>query len=303
MTTLTISVVITTYNRPLKLMRCIEAAHSQHIKPHEVIVVNDGSTMDYSQFKLNATKQFEVIWVDQPNGGVSSARNLGASLATGAFVAFCDDDDYWLPNHITVLTDEIIHKKGVPGIYHTYRQDLVGHTVSSPAISRKPENATWQEHYVTRGEMILCCTCMHRDITKFSPFPTGVKYAEDHEQRLIALEKYPCFPIEQRTVIVDRTDESATNRPIQEISRIYRRRFQQLFANPHIRPFIRYGYRQKALFRWTSLELSEASISGQKSFLSLWLTLLFRVRSMSNAKTMLLQLIWHYAHNRNKQTT
>ena len=54
--------------------------------------------------------------IDQPNQGVSAARNHGARLATGEFIAFCDDDDYWLPNHIETLQALILNQDCQPGI-------------------------------------------------------------------------------------------------------------------------------------------------------------------------------------------
>lgn len=288
----TISVVITTFNRPDKLLRCLKAAVNQTSPSHEIIVVNDGSSADYRECKGYAQNDPNVIWLDQPNAGVSAARNHGVDHSTGNFIAFCDDDDYWLPNHLETLHQIINQQNSKPAIYHTHRRELRGKEWHDPPIHHKRADITWQEHYITKGEMIPSATCMHNEVARYSPFPVGIKYAEDHEQRLIALADFPCFPSMTRTVVMDRTDESATNRSIHEIAAIYRGRFHTMFRNPTIRNHIRRTFRHQMLYRWTSLELSEAIQRTPKQFPGLWLKAGFRIRSWSNIKTWVMNFIW-----------
>ena len=167
----TISAVITTYNRPDKLIRCLQGIQAQSNPPLETIIVHDGSSADYNDCKALIANEPTMTWVEQANQGVSVARNHGVSRAKGKFIAFCDDDDYWLPHHIAVLHQEISKQKATPGIYHTFRRELIEATLLDPPIHTKPKEITWQEHYITQGEMILCCTCIHQDVATFSPFP------------------------------------------------------------------------------------------------------------------------------------
>ena len=289
----TLSVVVTTYNRPAKLLRFLESVAEQSMKPDEVIVINDGSTADYSESKHFIQSADNIQWVDQENAGVSAARNHGASKATGEFIAFCDDDDYWLPEHLSILGRAIEQSNQAPGLYHTQRRELRGNQYSDPPVYERPAGWTWQEHYITLGEMIPSATCMHRDIIQFSPFPVGIKYAEDHEQRLIALSRYPCFPLPERTVIMDRTDESATNTSATNLASIYTARFRHMLNHQAIRPYVRRKIRNRALYRWTSLELTEISQTNPRHFLKAWLKSLFLVKSEGNLKTWALQFIWH----------
>ena len=95
----TVSVVIPAYDRPGFLPIAIESALSQTLKPHEIIVVDDGSLTDLKEI----TEQFGplVRFYRLPiNGGANSARNRGVELASGELVAFLDDDDVWLPEKL-----------------------------------------------------------------------------------------------------------------------------------------------------------------------------------------------------------
>ena len=89
-----LSVIIPCYNCAPVIMRCLD---SIDYPDAEIIVVNDGST-DHSADLVEQyiTSHFEknVRLVNKPNGGVSSARNLGISQATGDYIMFVDSDDY-----------------------------------------------------------------------------------------------------------------------------------------------------------------------------------------------------------------
>lgn len=288
----TVSAVITTYNRPDKLLRCLQAIQEQKCLPLETIIVHDGSSADYSECQAFVSNHPTITWLEQTNQGVSVARNYGVSRAKGEFIAFCDDDDYWLPHHIEHLRDLITKHDCAPALYHTQRRELRGTEWNDPHIHEKPIGITWQEHYLSKGEMIPSASCMHVNTLLRFPFPPGIKYAEDHEQRLMAFSEFPCFPSAERTVIMDRTDETATNRSIHEIANIYRGRFDAMFAIPAIAKHVRRHYRHGARFRWTSLEVSEARSQGTRTFFQQWFRGLPQVRTWSNMKTMILHVVW-----------
>ena len=99
-----ISVVVPVYNRVGTLSRTLECIFRQSFSDYEVVAVDDGST-DGSHDELlrwaRAHEQLRVV--TKVNGGVSSARNLGAKEATGTWIALCDADDLWLPDYLSEL--------------------------------------------------------------------------------------------------------------------------------------------------------------------------------------------------------
>lgn len=94
-----VSIIVPVYNKAEHLERGIQSLLDQTFKDIEVILINDGST-DLSLEILTRFKAADerVILLDQPNGGVSRARNAGLKAATGTFIGFMDADDWVEPD-------------------------------------------------------------------------------------------------------------------------------------------------------------------------------------------------------------
>ncbi len=89
------SVIIPVYNSEKTIKRCIESITLQNRPDVEIIIINDGSTDESESIcKALQTQHNNLIYIYKENGGVSSARNLGLSVANGEFVMFVDSDDY-----------------------------------------------------------------------------------------------------------------------------------------------------------------------------------------------------------------
>ena len=99
-----ISLVIPTHNDGELLERCLASIAAQTLVPHEVIVVDDGSTAPESLAGIeSAMRRFPgTILIRQANSGPSAARNRGLAEATGTFLAFVDADDELLPDNLMV---------------------------------------------------------------------------------------------------------------------------------------------------------------------------------------------------------
>lgn len=100
-----VSVVICTRNRAGYLKNCLESLRHQVCQPAEVIVVDNGS--DTGETACVAS-EFQVRYIREDTPGLDVARNTGARTASGAIVAFTDDDT--LPDKLWVYR-----------IYETFR--------------------------------------------------------------------------------------------------------------------------------------------------------------------------------------
>lgn len=110
-----ISAVIPTYNREQLIGRAIRSALAQEYAALEIIVVDDGS----SDNTLRQVQEFgdKVVYLFQPNSGVSAARNRGVERSRGEWVAFLDSDDAWEPFHLSRMAEAITETGGAAALY------------------------------------------------------------------------------------------------------------------------------------------------------------------------------------------
>jgi glycosyltransferase involved in cell wall biosynthesis len=91
-----VSVVMPTRNRAELLKRSIASIRAQTFSDFELIVINDGST-DHTAEVLAAIGDPRLRVIHNAlGGGAAAARNAGIAAARGEFLAFQDDDDFWL---------------------------------------------------------------------------------------------------------------------------------------------------------------------------------------------------------------
>lgn len=88
------SIVVPTYNRPQQLMYCLTAlAHLSYPRESfEVIVVNDGGGFSLDELVQQFHHRLHLRLLRITNSGPGVARNHGAAIARGRFLAFTDDD-------------------------------------------------------------------------------------------------------------------------------------------------------------------------------------------------------------------
>ena len=89
-----VSVIVPCYNAQRFLSVCLESLKAQKAPEIEMIFIDDGST-DETGAMLDQFAKTEprARVVHRKNGGVSSARNKGLSMAQGRYIAFMDADD------------------------------------------------------------------------------------------------------------------------------------------------------------------------------------------------------------------
>jgi GT2 family glycosyltransferase len=96
-----VSVVLATRGRPLLLRAAIRSIFEQsHPQPIEVIVVFDGIPIDpLDDLTVPAGRTLRTV-ANERTPGLAGGRNTGILLAGHDLIAFCDDDDEWLPEKL-----------------------------------------------------------------------------------------------------------------------------------------------------------------------------------------------------------
>ncbi len=112
-----VSVIIPTYNRFKFLLNALRSVKEQTYKNIEIIIINDGSTQqEYYNFNFENEfgKNIKIIHLDEnsrkkykcPSPG-AHARNIGIKNSNGYYLAFLDDDDFWLSQKLEIQIKEM----------------------------------------------------------------------------------------------------------------------------------------------------------------------------------------------------
>ncbi|WP_291589273.1 glycosyltransferase [Bacteroides sp.] len=105
-----LSIIVPVYNVAELVQKCVDSLLCQDIplEEYEVLLINDGSTDKSLQIIENlAHKYLNIKVYSKPNGGQSSARNLGLENALGKYVWFVDSDDFIEPNVLSKVLGKI----------------------------------------------------------------------------------------------------------------------------------------------------------------------------------------------------
>jgi Glycosyltransferases involved in cell wall biogenesis len=105
---MSLSFVIPVYNVEKYLVKCLDSILVGNQFTGQVICVNDGSTDESGKIlEQYALKYTNVEIITQSNAGLSAARNAGIKAAKGEYVCFLDSDDYWHPNVLDGLLEQV----------------------------------------------------------------------------------------------------------------------------------------------------------------------------------------------------
>lgn len=159
-----VSIVVPTYNRAEYIGRALRSVLAQAISEIEIIVVDDASTDDTNVIVRRFHDPRIRYHLLVENSGASRARNIGASLATGEYIAFLDSDDEWLMNML-VSQLEIFEKNGevdavIAGFIRYYRGGL--EYISPPVCSDSSESvirALLTANFVSPQVLMLRKSC------------------------------------------------------------------------------------------------------------------------------------------------
>lgn len=148
-----ISVIVPVYNVEPYLEECLHSLEKQTFSDIEVILVNDGSTDGSVAILQNyVERDTRFVYFEQPNQGLSAARNTGMLNATGDYIAFVDSDD-WLS--LTALQE--LHD-----IASLFNADIVAGNVM--AVHSDRTIASWGR----RGQDLLPVATPIRGVDYFS---------------------------------------------------------------------------------------------------------------------------------------
>lgn len=196
-----VSVIIPTYNRAGTILRAVDSALAQDYAPLELIVVDDGSQDESPALLKPLADSGRIMLLTQANRGVSAARNAGLLRARGAFLAFLDSDDEWLPGKVKAQVE-----------FFTLHPEEVMVQTQERWIRKGRRVNPGRRHLKRSGDIFLeslelclispsAVMLRRRLLDEIGLFDEKLLAAEDYDLWLRILARYPAGLIDRELVI------------------------------------------------------------------------------------------------------
>lgn len=181
-----ISVIIPTFNRLELLKETLDSVRKQTYRDFEIVVVNDGSTDGTGEW---LKQQHDLLVIEQSNSGIATARNSGASVARGAWLAFLDHDDLWSPDKLSIQSQFVADNPDVALV--SARHVRLGKRYLRP---RRPKwikgdllIKEYAESFIHTSSVMI-----RRDVfDAIGGFPTRYSFADEFDVWLEIAASYP----------------------------------------------------------------------------------------------------------------
>jgi glycosyltransferase involved in cell wall biosynthesis len=189
-----VSVVIPTRNRPGLVGRAVGSALAQSFRDLEVVVVLDGAD-DATAAELDSIDDGRLrVTVLEAARGTAAARNAGVAEARGAWVAFLDDDDEWLPAKLArqmpialaspfrlpIVSCRLLARRGDASFVWPRRTPRPGEHASEYVFCRS--SPFWGE-----GDVFAITLLTRRTLLETVPFRTGLRRYIENDWLLRAI--------------------------------------------------------------------------------------------------------------------
>lgn len=98
------SIIVTSYNYATLIRETLNSLICQTYKDYEIIVVDDGSkdnSIEVIQEYMQKSDKIRLFThTANQNKGLIDTIKLGINMSSGKYIAFCESDDLWTPNHL-----------------------------------------------------------------------------------------------------------------------------------------------------------------------------------------------------------
>ncbi|NRD31330.1 glycosyltransferase [Shewanella sp. DC2-4] len=187
-----ISIIMPNYNGDKFLERAIVSFINSSWLNKELVIV-DGKSTDSSHTLISkyVEKNKNIIWLNNPDDGISDAINIGLSYTSGDIIGYLGSDDLLLPDALHLVAQ---YWKLIPfdGLYFdSYTYDYKSNTTkyrNCPNVSFSVNNLLRYGTIVGLQNIFFAS-----DIFKNYKYDVDNKYSMDYEFYLRILHKYRNF--------------------------------------------------------------------------------------------------------------
>ena len=200
-----VTVVVPTHCRPELVRRSVQGIVDQSWPGAvEVLVVFDQCEIHEIDVDLREGRTIRRLVNDERTAGLAGARNTGVLEATGEWIAFCDDDDVWLPGKLEAQFARLAEHPGpaacATGIYVE--------TETRRILRNAPERVLGHLDFVRDRIMEVnpCTLLLRRDamVDLIGLVDEGIPhgYGEDYDFILRLTEQMPVVCVPEPYVVV-----------------------------------------------------------------------------------------------------
>jgi glycosyltransferase involved in cell wall biosynthesis len=195
-----VSIIIPAYNPGGLIRETILSVLAQTYANYEIIVVDDGSTDDTAEI-VKRIDDPRLKYYFQPNSGLpAKPRNKGVELARGAYLAFLDHDDVWLPRKLEVQM-AVVDKDPLIGLVCANGYFMPGGDKTRRLMVKGIKSGYLKDRTFLPGNVVFQSTALVRKecfkrVGGFNEDPE-LKAIEDYDLWLRLYAKYPCYFLEE----------------------------------------------------------------------------------------------------------
>lgn len=207
-----VSAIVTTHNRRELCKRALESVFSQTYPDIECILVDDASDEGPNpEWEHESRIRYIYIPKSESKGG-NHARNLGIVASSGKYVAFLDDDDYWLPEKTSRMV-EFAQSNGAEYVYCGMYHEVINTDGSYQIIEWPADSAGYGDMskrifgktYAMSSQIMVA-----RDLLlRIGCFDENLNFWQDLELNIRLAQETPFFLIND-LLVTYRVDKSDT---------------------------------------------------------------------------------------------
>lgn len=197
-----VSVIVLTFNRRRLLSETLRSILSQTYPALEVIVVDNLSSDDTADY-IGTLNESRLTYLRNANRGVLAVnRNIGIRQARGQYVAFCDDDDTWLPDK---LQKQVALLEAMPEVAMCFTNMLAVRDAADPGrrvFGRFPrrglfERLIWKNFICNSSALVR--KCVIEEIGPLDEDPALTPY-DDYHLWLRVASRWPVHGLDEPLV-------------------------------------------------------------------------------------------------------
>ena len=215
-----ISVIMPVYNVEKYLPACLNSLLAQTFSDFELICVNDGSTDSSAQILADfAAKDKRIKIINQPNKGLSAARNTGFAHAQADWIYFIDSDDAAHPQLLEIAytaaqkyqADMVCfgyqrHGDETPEIQHYHPENIAGEVITDP-LHRLLKKKKFRLHFNVWSKLYK------RDLIKDIAFVEGMNFEDYPFTYRIAVKKPKTVLLREKLYFYTYNPQSISRKP------------------------------------------------------------------------------------------